>query len=96
MATTFHSHGLQFSANCGADFDGGTQYAGFGLTGVDTYAMMDPTCKRRIPGSIALAVRLLHNVCCTTARVLHNRTCVTQRVNQHVAPAVRLTRGVAV
>ena len=72
MATTFHSHGLQFSANCGADFDGGTQYAGFGLTGVDTYAMMDPTCKRRIPGSIALAVRLLHNVCCTTARVLHN------------------------
>ena len=72
MATTFHSHGLQFSANCGADFDGGTQYAGFGLTGVDTYAMMDPTCKRRIPGSIALAVRLLRNGCCTTARVLHN------------------------
>ena len=49
MATTFHSHGLQFSANCGADFDGGTQYAAFGLSGVDTYAMMDPTCKRLFP-----------------------------------------------
>jgi hypothetical protein len=43
MVDAFRMLGLQFSANVGADFDGGTLYADFAASGVDTMAMMDPT-----------------------------------------------------
>ena len=43
MVDAFHKLGLQFSVNVGADFDGGTLYADFAASDVDTMAMMDPT-----------------------------------------------------
>ena len=49
MVAAFAEVGLTFSANVGADFDGGTDYVGFAAAGVATMAMMDPTCKSRYP-----------------------------------------------
>jgi len=43
MVAAFSAVGLKFSANVGADFDGGTEYAEYAAIGVDTMAMMDPT-----------------------------------------------------
>jgi hypothetical protein len=43
MVSEFSAVGLKFSANVGADFDGGTDYADFAASGVATMAMMDPT-----------------------------------------------------
>lgn len=47
MVAAFASVGLHFSANVGADFDGGTNYDAFAASGVATMAMMDPTCESR-------------------------------------------------
>eukprot|EP01048_Picozoa_sp_COSAG05_P014660 COSAG05_NODE_1680_length_4291_cov_2.546040_6_plen_497_part_00 len=43
MVRAFRAVGLQFSANVGADFDGGTLYSEFAAAGLSTMAMMDPT-----------------------------------------------------
>ena len=47
MVAAFAEVVLTFSANVGADFDGGTEYMDFAAAGVATMAMMDPTCKSR-------------------------------------------------
>ena len=49
MVAAFAEVGLTFSANVGADFDGGTDYVDFAAAEVATMAMMDPTCKSRYP-----------------------------------------------